>query len=130
VLGGVGAHFDICRGAFLDVPKIHHAFDLDDGLLQLIGYIHHHTLHQGAAADGFLHAQLAAFHAARQIDFAFASQQRNGTHLAEVHTDRIVRVDGLFHRGRVQEIGFMGGFWIEEFGVFLEIKSQALRVLR
>ena len=130
VLGCVGAHFEICRRTFLHVPKIHHAFDLDGGLLQLVGHIHNHSLYQGAPADRLLHAQLAAFHAACQIHFTFASQQRNGAHLTEVHTDRIVRVNRLFHRGRVQKVGFMGSFRIEEFRVFFEIKAQALGVLR
>ena len=99
-------------------------------LLQLFGQIHDHQLHQGGTADGLLHAQLAAFHAARQIDFAFARQQRNGAHFAQVHAYRIVGVDGLFHRRRVQEIGFMSGFRIEELGFFLEIEAQGFRVIR
>ena len=61
---------------------------------------------------------------------AFAGQQRNGTHLAEVYADGIVGVYGLFHRSRMQKICLMGSLRIEEFGIFFEIKAQALRVLR
>ena len=121
MLGGVVADFDVGRGAFLDVAKIHDAFDLDGSFLELVGHIHDHALYQGGAADGLLHAQLTAFHAARQIDLTLAGQEGNGTHLAEVHADGIVGVDGLFDRGRVKEVGFMSGFRIEEFGVFFEI---------
>ena len=104
-------------------PEIDHAFQFDGALLQLLGQIHNHPLHQGGTADRLLHAQLAALHAARQIDFAFAGQQRNSTHFAQVHADRIVRVDGLFHRRGVQEIGFVRSLRIEEFGFFFEIKA-------
>ena len=58
-----------------------------------------------------------------KIDFAFAGQQRNGTHFAQIHAYRVVRVDGLFHRRRVQEIGLMGGLRIEELGFFFEIEA-------
>ena len=96
----------------------------------MLGQIDDHPLHQGGAADRLLHPQLAALHAAGQIDFAFAGQQRNGTHLAQIHADRVVRVDGLFHRRRVQEIGLMGGLRVEELGFFLEIEAQSFRVVR
>ena len=74
VLGRFVAHLDIRRGAFLDVAQIDDGLDLDGVLLQLIGDVHYHPLHQGAAADGLLHAQFAAFHAAGQIHLAFARQ--------------------------------------------------------
>ena len=121
VLGGIVTHFDVGRGAFLDVAEVYDAFDLDGAFLELVGHIDDYALYQGGAADGLLHAQLTAFHAAREIDLTFASEERNGTHLAEVHADGIVGVDGLFNRGRVKEVGFMSGFRIEEFGVFFEI---------
>jgi hypothetical protein len=130
MFGRVVAHFEVCWRAFLDVPKIHDTFDLDGRLLQLIGHIHNHALYQRRTADRLLHAQLTAFHAARQIDLAFAGQERNGTHLAEVYTNGIVRIDGLFHRSRMQKVCFMGSLGVEEFGIFFEIEAQALGVLR
>ena len=77
-----------------------------------------------------MHPQLAAFHAARQIDFALARQQWNGAHLAQVHPYRIVGVDGLFHRRRVQEVGLVSCLRIEELGFFLEIEAQILGIVR
>ena len=66
LLGGVGAHFEIGRRAFLDIAEIDHGFDFDGALFELLGQFDDHALHQGGAADRLLHAQLAAFHAARQ----------------------------------------------------------------
>ena len=114
--------FDVGRGALFDIARDRRCFRARSAaFLQLVGHFHDYALHQGGAADRLLHAQLAAFHAAGQIDFAFASEQRNGAHFAEVHADRVVGVDGLFNRRRVQEIRFVSGFRIEEFGVFFEI---------
>ncbi len=42
------------------------------------------------------HPQLAPLHPASQIDFAFASEQRNSAHLAQVHAYQIVGVNRLF----------------------------------
>ena len=65
-------------------------------MLDLLGDLDSPQLHQRGAADGLLHPQLAALHAARQIDFAFARQQRNGAHFAQIHAYRIVGVNRLF----------------------------------
>ena len=46
-----------------------------------------YTLYQGGAADGLLHAQLTAFHTAREVYLTLASEEGNGTHLAEVEID-------------------------------------------
>ena len=117
------------RSAFFDIAQIHDAFDFDGALLQLLGQIDHHALHQGGAADGLLHPQFAALHAPGEIDLAFAGQQRNGAHFAQVHANRVVGVDGLFHRRRMQEIGFMSGLGIEELGVFFKIKAKSFRIV-
>ncbi len=110
-------------------PKIGDRFQFDGALLQLLGQFDDHSLHQGGAANRLLHPQFAALHAARQIDFAFARQQRNRAHFAQVHAYRIVGVDGFFHRRGVQEIGFVRGFRIEELGFVFEIKAQSFRIV-
>ena len=52
--------------------------------------------------------QLAALDALGDLDFAFAGQQRDGAHLAEVHPDRVV---GLVERaGRQIELELLGAF--------------------
>ena len=123
LLGGFGADLHVGRSAFFHIAQIGHAFQFDGALFQLLGEFDNHPLHQGGAADRLLHPQLAALHAARQIDFAFARQQRNGAHFAQIHAHRIVGVDGLFHRRRVQKIGFVRSFRIEELGFVLEIEA-------
>jgi hypothetical protein len=64
-----------------------------------------------------------------QIYFAFAGQQRNRSHFTQIHAYRIVGVDGLFHRRRLQEIGFVSGLRVEEFGLFLKIEAQILGIV-
>ena len=46
--------------------------------------------HDGRARNRFHYAQLAALDALRDFNFAFAGEQRNGAHLAQVHAHRIV----------------------------------------
>ena len=56
------------------------------------------------------HAQLAALDALGDFDFAFAREQRNGAHLAQVHADGIV---GFFQRaGREVELDVFAGFHV------------------
>lgn len=97
---------------------------------QLLGQIEHHELDQGRTADRFLHPQLTALHAPGKVHLALPRQQRNSAHLTEIHTDRIVGVDGLFHRRGLQEIGFVGGLRIEELSFVLKIKAQRFRIVR
>ena len=71
---------------------------------------------------------LPALHAASQIDFAFASEQRNGTHLAQIHAYRIVGVNRLFGLlGR--ELLFLDLLRMEEIGFFVEWKSEGFVTL-
>ena len=58
------------------------------------------------ARDGFQHDQLPALDALGDGHFAFARQQRNSAHFAEVHPDRIIR---FFERpGREIQIAIFG----------------------
>ena len=58
----------------------------------------------GRARDGLHHDELAALDALGDGDFAFARQQRDGAHLAQVHADGVV---GLFQGARREiEVNF------------------------
>jgi len=51
--------------------------------------------HDGRARDSLHHAQLAAFNALGDFYFAFACEQRNGAHFAQIHAHGVV---GFFKR--------------------------------
>ena len=56
--------------------------------------------------DRLDHRQLAALDAPRDLDLAFAREQRHGPHLAQIHADRVV---GLVERARRQvELELLG----------------------
>ena len=95
--GSLGADLHVGGSAFLDVAQVGHDFEFDSSLFQVFGEIYDHPLDQCRTADSLLHPQLTALHAARQIDFALARQQRNSAHFAQIHAYRVVRVDGLFY---------------------------------
>ena len=60
------------------------------------------------ARDRLDDGELAALDAPRDLDFAFAREQRHRAHLAQVHADRIV---GLVERARRQiELELLGAF--------------------
>ena len=60
------------------------------------------------ARDRLDDRELAALDAPRDLDFAFAREQRHGAHLAQVHADRIV---GLVERARREvELELLGAF--------------------
>ena len=58
-----------------------------------------------------------------KIYFAFARQQRNCAHFTQIHAYRVVGVDGLFHRRRMQEIGLVACLGVEELGIFLKVEA-------
>src|SRR5262245_53144942 len=80
--------------------------ELADGALagaQLIAHADDRLGDRGHARDRLDDRQLAALDAPRDLDFAFAREERHGAHLAHVHADRIV---GLVERaGRQVELG-------------------------
>ena len=82
--------------------------ELADGAragLQLIAHRDDHLGDGGRARDRLDDRELAALDAARDLDFAFAGEQRNGAHLAQVHADGVV---GLVERaGREVELHFL-----------------------
>ena len=69
----------------------------------------------------------AALHAAGEIHFAFAGEQRDGTHFAQVYANRVVGIDRLFNGLRVKEVGLMGGFRVEKLGFLVEREAKRLR---
>ena len=89
-------------GAFLDhfvgdffVAENH---QLSNGALarpELIAHDQDALGDRGRARDRLDHRELAALDALGDRDFAFAREQRNGAHLAQIHADRVV---GLVER--------------------------------
>ena len=64
------------------------------------------------ARERLQHAQLAALDALGDLHFAFAGEQRDRTHLAEIHADGVV---GFFQRaGREIELHVLAGFYVLE----------------
>jgi hypothetical protein len=87
-------------------------------------------LDQGRPADGLLHAELAALHPAGEFHFALAGEQRHRAHLTEVNPNRIIRIDGFFHRRRAMEVLSIVGFIrLKELRLHLERKTSVFRLL-
>ena len=78
-------------------------------------------LHQSRTANGLLHPQFAAFHAAGKIDLTLTGEQGNGSHFAQIHAYRVIGIDGLFYRmGSRKLFGIMDFFRMEEAPFFIE----------
>src|ERR1019366_9535334 len=79
--------------------------------------------HDGRARQRFQHPQLSALDALGELDFAFAGQQRDRAHLAQVHAHRVV---GFFQRaGGKVEFNVLARF---QFGIeFLVERAGDLR---
>src|SRR5579871_1457117 len=92
----------------------------------LFGYLDRPKLHQSRAADAALHAQLPALHTPGQIDFTLAGKQRYRAHLAQVHADRVIRVNGLFDgMGRGELLAFVGFLRMEKVCFFVSKRNCA-----
>jgi len=77
------------------------------------------------ARDGLHDAELSALDALGDFDFALAGEQRDGSHLAEIHADGVV---GLFQLSRGEiELYVLGLF--TGFGLVLVAITVALAVL-
>ena len=100
-----------------DIDQI---FQLFGVLLEIFGNFNNGELDQGRTANRLLHAQLTAFHAAGEFDFAFAGKQRDGAHFAQIYANRIVGIDRLFDLLLgLEEIRFR--FGIEKLRLFVEV---------
>ena len=85
---------------------------------------------QCGAADGLLHAELAAFHAAGQIDLSFAGEQWNRTHFAQVHAYRIIGIDGFLGWVRSRKLfAIMHFLGVKEICFLIERKPKRLVTL-
>ena len=73
----------------------HDFFDGAHALLQVFAHREQFMDDDRRAGERLEHAQLAALDALGDFYFAFAREQRNGSHLAQIHADGIV---GLFER--------------------------------
>ena len=75
------------------------------------------------------HRGLAALDALGQLNFAFARQQRNGAHLAQVHAHRIVGlVAEILGELQVGELLAFFEFLVElDFGLFQNLDAGACR---
>ena len=111
---GVRDLYDVARGERVLQHFLAHADDLLD--------------HQGSAENGFEHRVLAALDAARDFDFAFAGEQRNRAHLAQVHADGIV--DLLAEsRGKFEVDQLFAGFFdllLEILGLFQDFDAGGI----
>ena len=123
-LANIGAALEIGRRSFFDF----HTTDVDQvfgssswGFFEvLFRYLNDGELDERRTANRLLHAQLPAFHAASEFDFAFAGKQRDRTHFAQVYANGIVGVDRLFDLLLgLKEIRF--GFGIEKLRLFVEV---------
>ncbi len=105
--------FSVCLRLVLDllfgqllVVELHDLFDRPRAVAQIFGDGDQFLDHDGRARDGLQHQQLPALDALGDGHFAFARQQRNGAHLAQIHAHRIV---GLFQQSRRQvQFDFFG----------------------
>ena len=87
--------------------------------------------HQRRAGERFQNRVLAALDAARDFDFAFAREQRNRAHLAQVHADGIV--DLFAEAGGQFEIEQFFGFFellLEILGLFEDFDAGAVQARR
>ena len=76
--------------------------------VQRVAQLDHLARDKRRARNRLDHRQLAALDASRDLDFAFAREQRHGAHLAQVHPDGIV---GLVERSwREIELELFGAF--------------------
>ncbi len=89
----------------------HDFFYVAHAALQVFAERHDLANHDGRTGNGLEHAVLAALDALGDFDFAFARQQRNGAHFAQVHAHRVV---GLFQRAGGQvELNVLALFQFE-----------------
>ncbi len=116
------------RTAFFDVAEVDEIVQFVVAALQQIGNLGDPQLNQSGTADGLLHPQLPAFHAARQVDFALASQQRDGAHFAQIHAYRVVGVNRLLGLLGWERL-FLDFLGMEEVGFFVERKSEGFMTL-
>jgi len=117
--------------ALFDIAEIDKVVEFGFIALQLIAAFHYHELHLRRAADGLLHLQLAAFHAAGQTHFAIAGQDRDGAHFAQIHAYRIVGVNRLLNllRGRefLAVLNFLG---VEKIGILVKRDPEGFVTVR
>ena len=90
----LGLRFDFLFGE-LFVVELDDFLDGAGAVAQVLADLQELLQDQRRARDRFQHQQLAALDALGDGHFAFARQQRNGAHLAQVHAHGVVR---LFQR--------------------------------
>ena len=98
------APLGICGALFFEVAQIDKRVQLFGFLPDRFGDFDGAQLNQCRSANRLLHPQLTAFHATCKINFAFARQQRDGAHFAQIHAYRIIRVNRLFGRMRSRKV--------------------------
>ena len=117
------AALDVGGALDFEVAQVDEGVQIFDFLADLLADFDGAELDQRRTADGLLHPQLAALHAAGKIDFAFAGEQRDGAHFAQIHAYRVVGIDRLFYRmGSRKLFGIMDFLRMEEAPFFIEGK--------
>jgi hypothetical protein len=80
---------DLLVGDFL-VGKRHELADCPLLVLELVAHLHDEPRNGRRPGDGLDDRKLSAFDALGDLDLAFARQQGNGAHLAQIHADGVV----------------------------------------
>ena len=90
------------------IVEDHDFLDGANAALQVFAHGEDLADHDRRTRQRLQHAKLAALNALGDLDLAFAREQRNRSHLAQIHADGIV---GLLHRaGREVEFHVLAGF--------------------
>ena len=99
-----------------------HFLDRAHALLEVLAHGQQFADHDGRARQRLEHADLAALDALGDFHFAFAREQRHGSHLAQIHADGIV---GFFQSaGGEVEFDVLAFFGFVEF--FIERGGRQL----
>ena len=96
--GGFDASLHYLFGELFLVED-HHFFHVAHAALQVFAEGRDFADDDGRTRNGFEHAHLAALDTLGDFDFAFAREQRDGAHFAQVHAHGVV---GFFQRARRQ----------------------------
>ena len=123
LLLNLGAPLGVSGALDFEVAQVDERVQIFDFLANLLTDFHRVELHQRGTANGLLHPELTAFHAAGEIHLALAGQQRDGAHFAQIHAYRIIGIDRLFYRmGSRKLFGIMDFLRMEEAPFFVEGK--------
>jgi hypothetical protein len=119
-------------GSLVDRQRVGHQYDIarrNRAAAHLLGQVQDLLDHQRRARERFHHRILAAFDAPRDFRLAFARQQRDGAHLAQIRAYRIVDLlSGRRTQIQIQQIFGFPQLLVEfEFGIFQELDAGPIQ---